>query len=200
MSQKKVDEYKNYKKNRRENIKKEKREERLTMAAMWGAVVVFIACVGGAMGVSIYNKYQAKQAALPTYGSTSFILSDMAGIIRYYNLQMVRPKIAHSQLKIEKPRGAIPGLFFLRANYDICTISFRVNYSAIVLLCQILFNVVENFNAVIFCSLAEILFNAQQLVVFGNTVGTGRSTGLIWPAFTATAISARVVSSVSPLR
>ena len=43
------------------------------MAAMWGAVVVFIACVGGAMGVSIYNKYQAKQAALPTYGSTSFI-------------------------------------------------------------------------------------------------------------------------------
>ena len=80
MSQKKVDEYKNYKKNRRENIKKEKRKERLTMAAMWGAVVVFIACVGGAMGVSIYNKYQAKQAALPTYGSTSFILSDMAGI------------------------------------------------------------------------------------------------------------------------
>ena len=64
MSQKKVDEYKNYKKNRRENIKKEKRKERLTMAAMWGAVVVFIACVGGAMGVSIYNKYQAKQAAL----------------------------------------------------------------------------------------------------------------------------------------
>ena len=46
MSQKKVDEYKNYKKNRRENIKKEKRKERLTMAAMWGAVVVFIACVG----------------------------------------------------------------------------------------------------------------------------------------------------------
>lgn len=32
------------------------------------------------MGVSIYNKYQAKQAALPTYGSTSFILSDMSGI------------------------------------------------------------------------------------------------------------------------
>ena len=84
MSQKKVDEYKNYKKNRRENIKKEKRKERLTMAAMWGAVGVFIACVGGAMGVSIYNKYQAKQAALPTYGSTSFILSDMAGIISYY--------------------------------------------------------------------------------------------------------------------
>ena len=58
MSQKKVDEYKNYKKNRRENIKKEKRKERLTMAAMWGAVVVFIACVGGAMGVSIYNKFR----------------------------------------------------------------------------------------------------------------------------------------------
>jgi hypothetical protein len=80
MSQKKVDKYKDYKKNRRENIKKEKRKERLTMAAMWGAVVVFIACVGGAMGVSIYNNYQAKQAALPTYGSTSFLLSNMASI------------------------------------------------------------------------------------------------------------------------
>ena len=80
MSQKKVDKYKDYKKKRRENIKKEKRKERLTMAAMWGAVVVFIACVGGAMGVSIYNNYQAKQAALPTYGSTSFLLSDMASI------------------------------------------------------------------------------------------------------------------------
>ncbi len=80
MSQKKVDKYKDYKKNRRENIKKEKRKERLTMAAMWGAVVVFIACVGGAMGVSVYNSYQAKLAALPTYGSTSFILSDMVGI------------------------------------------------------------------------------------------------------------------------
>lgn len=80
MSQKKVDEYKKYKKNRRENIKKEKRKERLIMTAIWGAVVLFIVCAGGAMGVTIYNKYQAKQAALPTYGSTSFILSDMANI------------------------------------------------------------------------------------------------------------------------
>ena len=80
MSQKKVDEYKKYKKNRRENITKEKRKERLIMTAIWGAVVLFIVCAGGAMGVTIYNKYQAKQAALPTYGSTSFILSDMANI------------------------------------------------------------------------------------------------------------------------
>ena len=80
MSQKKVDEYKKYKKNRRENIKKEKRKERLIMTAIWGAVVLFIVCAGGAMGVTIYNKYQAKQAALPTYGSTSFILADMANI------------------------------------------------------------------------------------------------------------------------
>ena len=46
------------------------------------------------------------------------------------------------------------------------------------MLCQILFNIVENLHAVVFCSLAKILFDAQQLVVFGNTVGTGRSTGL----------------------
>lgn len=80
MSQKKVDDYKKYKKNRRENIKKEKRKEQLTIAAMWGALVLFIVCVGSAMGVTIYNNYQAKLAALPTYASTSFVLSDMAGM------------------------------------------------------------------------------------------------------------------------
>ena len=57
MSQKKVDEYKNYKKNRRENIKKEKRKERLTMAAMWGAVVVFIACVAGGTSNLRFHKF-----------------------------------------------------------------------------------------------------------------------------------------------
>ena len=78
MSQKKVDEYKNYKKNRRENIKKEKRKERLTMAAMWGAVVVFIACDGRTRGVSSKNKYKENQSALPTFGATTCILSDKA--------------------------------------------------------------------------------------------------------------------------
>lgn len=80
MSQKKVDEYKKYKKNRRENIRKEKRKNRLIAAGIWGFVVIFIACVGASLGVTMYNHYQAKLAALPTYGSTSFILSDMVGI------------------------------------------------------------------------------------------------------------------------
>ena len=103
MSQKKVDEYKNYKKNRRENIKKEKRKERLTMAAMWGAVVVFIACVGGAMGVSIYNKYQAKQAALPTYGSTSvvrFFARCSRESCTIFSLSLSSADVASSKIKI----------------------------------------------------------------------------------------------------
>ena len=55
----------------------------------------------------------------------SLILSVMAGIISYYYLQMVRPKIAHSQPKMKNPGAQSRGFFFLRANYDICTISFR---------------------------------------------------------------------------
>ena len=74
MSQKKVDEYKNYKKNRRENIKKEKRKERLTMAAMWGAVVVFIACVGGAMGVSTTSIRQSRRHFQLTVPQVLFFL------------------------------------------------------------------------------------------------------------------------------
>ena len=106
MSQKKVDEYKNYKKNRRENIKKEKRKERLTMAAMWGAVVVFIACVGGAMGVSIYNKYQAKQAALPTYGSTSCLLSLKVHLMKQQLLMkhQIRRHSPRQKTKRQSPR------------------------------------------------------------------------------------------------
>lgn len=80
MSQAKVDKYKNYKKNRRENIKKEKRKVLAGKIAAWAVVVLIIAGVGTAGGVSAYNSYQAKLAALPTYGSTSFILSDYVGI------------------------------------------------------------------------------------------------------------------------
>lgn len=80
MSQKKVDEYKKYKRNRREIIKKEKRKNRLIMAGIWVFVVIFIACVGASIGVTFYNNYQTKLASLPTYGSTSFILSDIVGI------------------------------------------------------------------------------------------------------------------------
>ena len=42
----------------------------------------------------------------------SLILSAMAGIISYYYLQMVRPKIAHSQLKMKNPEAQSRGFSF----------------------------------------------------------------------------------------
>lgn len=80
MSQKKVDEYKKYKQNRRANIKKEQRKNKLTIAAMWAVLILVIAAVGAAIGVSIYNNYKEKLASMPTYSTTSYILADLAGI------------------------------------------------------------------------------------------------------------------------
>jgi hypothetical protein len=42
--------------------------------------------------------------------------------------------------------------------------------------------------------------DAEELVVFGDTVGAEAEPVLIWPAFVATAMSAMVTSSVSPER
>ena len=47
---------------------------------------------------------------------------------------------------------------------------------------------------------AEVFLDAQQLVVLGDAVGAAAQPVLIWPALVATAMSAMVVSSVSPLR
>ena len=80
MSQKKVDERKEYKKNRKENIKKEQRKEKLSRASVWVVAAIFVIGVGIAGGVSIHNRNKAAADALPTYDATSFVLSDLAGI------------------------------------------------------------------------------------------------------------------------
>ena len=80
MSQKKVDERKEYKKNRRENIRKEQRQEKLGRATAWIVAAIFVIGIGIAGGVYIHNRNKAQEEALPTYNATSFMLSDLAGI------------------------------------------------------------------------------------------------------------------------
>ena len=80
MSQKKVDERKEYKKNRKENIKKEQRKEKLGRASVWIVAAIFVVGVGIAGGVSIHNRNKAQEEALPTYNASSFRLNDLAGI------------------------------------------------------------------------------------------------------------------------
>ena len=50
------------------------------------------------------------------------------------------------------------------------------------------------------CAIAQLLFDADKLVVLSHTVGTAHRTCLNLTEFVATAISAIVVSSVSPER
>jgi len=80
MSQKKVDEYKKFKKNRRKNIKKEVFRERLGKATVILILCAIVVGCGIAGGVSAYNTRQKKLASLPSFDTTQFVLSDYAGI------------------------------------------------------------------------------------------------------------------------
>ena len=80
MSQKKVDERKEYKKNRKENIRKEQRQEKIGRATVWIVAAIFVIGVGIAAGVSIHNRNKAQEEALPTYNTSDFVLNDLAGI------------------------------------------------------------------------------------------------------------------------
>ena len=63
-----------------------------------------------------------------------------------------------------------------------------------------LLQVEESVHAGILGHVAQLLLDAEQLVVLGHAVGAAGGTVLIWPAFRATAMSAMVASSVSPER
>ena len=80
MSQKKVDEYKNYKKNRRENIKRKTQRASDYGSHVGRSCSVYRMCRRCDGRFLSGNALSVPEAALPTYGSTSFILSDMAGI------------------------------------------------------------------------------------------------------------------------
>ena len=81
MSQEKVDKYKEYKKNRREILAKEKKKKKMEKIAGWAILVVLVAALGTAVGVTIYNQHQANLAALPNYTVTEKVVADMAGIL-----------------------------------------------------------------------------------------------------------------------
>lgn len=81
MSQAKVDKYKEYKKNRKQIIEKEKKKKKMEKIAGWAILVVLVAALGTAVGVTIYNQHQAKLAALPNYTVSEKVVADMAGIL-----------------------------------------------------------------------------------------------------------------------
>ena len=80
MSQAKVDRYKEYKKNRKENIAKEKQNALRERIVGWSVVGVFALFLLGAVAYKGVDAYKKAEAAKPDYTVSSYVLSDMAGL------------------------------------------------------------------------------------------------------------------------
>lgn len=81
MSQEKVNKYKEEKANRKEAIAKQKRQQaRNKVIAIVVAAVLAVGAVG-AIGLTIRNEYKAYINSLPSYSSTSYVVSDDAGVL-----------------------------------------------------------------------------------------------------------------------
>lgn len=81
MSQEKVNKYKEQKANRKELMAQEKRKKaRAKLIAIVISVVVVVGAVG-AIGLTIRNEYKAYIDSLPSYSTTSFIVTDEAGVL-----------------------------------------------------------------------------------------------------------------------
>ena len=80
MSQAKVDRYKEYKKNRKENIAKEKQKALRERIVGWSVVGVFALFLLGAVAYKGVDAYKKAEAAKPDYTVSSYVLSDMAGL------------------------------------------------------------------------------------------------------------------------
>lgn len=81
MSQEKVNKYKEQKANRKELMAQEKRKKaRTRLIAIVISVVVLVGAVG-AIGLTIRNEYKAYIDSLPSYSTTSFLVTDEAGVL-----------------------------------------------------------------------------------------------------------------------
>ena len=83
MSQAKVDKYKEYKKNRKKNIAKEKRRERLAGVGAFAILLIVFLAVILSIGKSLRNQVDKSKESLPNYNyvAASYIIRDYADIM-----------------------------------------------------------------------------------------------------------------------
>ena len=81
MSQEKVNKYKEEKANRKETIAKQKRQKARNKAIAIAVAAVLAVGAVGAIGLTIRNEYKAYINSLPSYSSTSYVVSDDAGVL-----------------------------------------------------------------------------------------------------------------------
>lgn len=81
MSQEKVERYKQEKAHRKENVEKERRKKKAGKFLTWAVILAVCGGIGGAIGVTFYNDYQAKLAARPNYAREEMVVSDLTGVL-----------------------------------------------------------------------------------------------------------------------
>ena len=80
MSQAKVDKYKEYKKNRKEELEKEKKAQRRT-SLLWRCVAIVLGLgLLVAIGITAFNGIKDRNQARPDYEREELVLQDVAGI------------------------------------------------------------------------------------------------------------------------
>lgn len=82
MSQAKVNEYKEYKKNKKQVLAKQKRKKLADKIIIW-VVSLAVACgLIAALAVTFRNMYRDYKASLPDYNVSSYVLDDLSGIAK----------------------------------------------------------------------------------------------------------------------
>lgn len=85
MSVEKVSKYKEDKKNRKQILAQEKKKRNLYRLGGWLLSFVIVAALVVMLGLTAKNAYSNYQASRPDYNSTSFVLSDMTGVLDHLN-------------------------------------------------------------------------------------------------------------------
>ena len=80
MSQEKVDRYKEYKKNRKDIIEKEKKQKQRS-TLLWKILGAVLALgIVAALGITVYNAIRNSVQAAPDYNRDSMIVQDVVGL------------------------------------------------------------------------------------------------------------------------
>ena len=80
ISQTKMNEYKEYKKNKKQILAKQKKKKLADKVIVW-VVSLAVACgLIAALGITFRNMYRDYKASQPDYSVSSFVLDDLTGI------------------------------------------------------------------------------------------------------------------------
>lgn len=81
MSQAKMDQYKEYKKNKKQILAKQKKKKMLDKILVGTVCAVVVLALVAALGVTFRNMYRDYLESIPDYQVSSYVLDDLSGIM-----------------------------------------------------------------------------------------------------------------------